>query len=130
MNPDPESWVYFGEQTFEEMFIGYLRYAYVDGDSSARQQDGMFAEGERLGLGVPVTADSLVGTMWRSGRFRIRFLADGEVRVGRNMKGSWRIEDDRVIIHIADDDHILRIDGDKLVGDDGPLPNIQRADAT
>ncbi len=130
MNPDPESWVYFGEQTFEEMFIGYLRYAYVDGDSSARQQDGMFAEGERLGLGVPVTADSLVGTMWRSGRFRIRFLADGEVRVGRNMKGSWRIEDDRVIIHIANDDHILRIDGDKLVGDDGPLPNIQRADAT
>lgn len=132
MNPDPESWVYFGEQTFEEMFIGYLRYAYVDGTSGgdARSADGMFAAGERPGLGAPITAESLVETMWRSGRFRIRFLADGEVRVGRGMKGSWRIEDDRVIIHIANDDHVLRIDGDKLIGDDGPLPNIQRPDAT
>lgn len=25
-NPDPESWVYWGDQTFEEMFIGYVSY--------------------------------------------------------------------------------------------------------
>jgi peroxiredoxin len=130
MNPDPESWVYFGEQTFEEMFIGYLRYAYVDEESGSRQQDGAITEGERSGLGVPITAESIVGTMWRSGRFRIRFLPDGELRVGRGMRGTWRIEGDHVIIHVANDDHTLRIEEDRLIGDDGPLPNIGTIEAT
>jgi hypothetical protein len=130
MNPDPESWVYFGEQTFEEMFIGYLRYAYVDEESGSRQQDGAITEGERSGLGVPITAESIVGTMWRSGRFRIQFLPDGELRVGRGMRGTWRIEGDHVIIHVANDDHTLRIEEDRLIGDDGPLPNIGTIEAT
>ena len=25
-NPDPGTWVYFGDQTYDEMFIGYLNY--------------------------------------------------------------------------------------------------------
>jgi hypothetical protein len=129
MNPDPENWVYFGEQTFEEMFIGYLRYAHVNADDASKHLDGMYAEGERPGLGAPVTSDSIVGTTWRSGRFKIRFLADGEVRVGRGMKGTWRIEGDRLLVHVANEDHVLRIDGDQLVGEDGPLPNIPASEA-
>jgi len=124
MNPDPERTVYFGEQTFEEMFIGYLRYAHVDDDDVSDHDDGLYAANERPGLGIPVTAESIVGTTWRSGRFRIQFLADGEVRVGRRMKGNWRIDGENLVVHVANDDHVLQIQGDQLIGGDGPLPNI------
>ena len=130
MNPDPDNWVHFGEQTFEEMFIGYLRYAHVNEDDTAAHADGMYAANQRTGLGVPVTAESLVGTTWQSGRFKIQFLADGEVRVGRGMKGNWRIEGDRLIVHVGNDDHVLQIQGDQLIGGDGPLPNIGANEAS
>ncbi len=130
MNPDPDKWVYFGEQTFEEMFIGYFRYAHVDEDDVSQHADGIIAENERPGLGVPVTAESIVGTTWRSGRFRIQFLADGEVRVGRRMKGTWSMDGTKLVIHVANDDHVLQIKGDQLVGGDGPLPNIAPAEAS
>ena len=35
-NPDPTSWVRYGEQTFEEMLFGYFLYRDLDEITSAR----------------------------------------------------------------------------------------------
>jgi hypothetical protein len=42
-NPDPTTWVYYGEQTYEEMLFGYFLYRDLDELTTARTD----AEGAR-----------------------------------------------------------------------------------
>ncbi|MFA6242192.1 MAG: redoxin family protein [Candidatus Hydrogenedentales bacterium] len=111
-NPDPSVWVGFGEQTFEEMFIGYMGYSYVPGGKEA-----VLAYG--LGAGKTVTPESLVNTEWRWGRFRIRFLEGGVFSAGERARGTWAIQDGQVLLKAGDREFTLTIKDDSLLGRDG-----------
>ena len=39
-NPDPKTWVYFGEQSFEEMLFGYFLYRELDSALAAAEPSG------------------------------------------------------------------------------------------
>ncbi|MCC6487709.1 MAG: redoxin domain-containing protein [Candidatus Hydrogenedentes bacterium] len=130
MNPDSGSWVYFGEQTFEEMFIGYLRYAYAEeGDPFDDPNGPGESRGILAGLGQPITAESLPGTAWRAGRFKLRFKRDGVLHVGRATTGTWAIEGAQLRLLVAGETHVLRVEGDRLVSKDGPLALLERRPA-
>lgn len=116
-NPDPNRTVYFGDQTFDEMFIGYIGYALKD---KGLAQEHETASGT-TNMGVPITSETLVNTVWQTGRFKLFFFAGGEMRVGKMMKGTWRIDGDKLIIHVGREDHYVQIDGDQLLTDDGPM---------
>ncbi|GMU92950.1 MAG: hypothetical protein AMXMBFR4_20080 [Candidatus Hydrogenedentota bacterium] len=117
-NPDPNRWIYFGEQSFEEMFIGYMGYAYVDPNAA---DTAIAAAGIVTNMGAPITAENLPGTVWRIGRFKLSFFENGEMRVGKTWKGTWKIEGDRLLIHVANEDHVIFIRADQLHSEDGPL---------
>jgi hypothetical protein len=116
-NPDPDRTVYFGDQTFDEMFIGYMGYAL--------KEKGLAQEYETAtavtNMGTPITSESLAGTVWQTGRFKLFFFADGEMRVGKMMQGTWRVEGNNLIIRVGREDHYIQISGDQLLTDDGPM---------
>lgn len=111
-NPDPNIQVSFGEQTFEEMFIGYMGYSYVPGGNEASRPTG-------LGPGKTITQDSLANTEWQWGRHRIRFLEGGIVSAGERARGTWAIQDGQVVINVADREFTLTIKDDSLLSRDG-----------
>ncbi|MCC6696525.1 MAG: redoxin domain-containing protein [Candidatus Hydrogenedentes bacterium] len=130
MNPDSERWVYFGEQTFEEMFIGYLRYTYAEEGDPFDDPNGPGESREVLaGLGEPITAESLPGSVWRAGRFKLRFRPDGVLQVGRVMTGTWAIEGEQLRLDVDGETHLLRVEGDHLLSEDGPLALLDRKPA-
>jgi len=114
-NPDPNTWVRFGEQTFEEMFIGYMGYSYVPGGKEAALSYG-------LGAGKTITSETLVNTEWQWGRYRIRFLEGGVLTAGERARGTWAIQDNQVVIKAGNREFRLTVKDDALLdGDGSPL---------
>lgn len=96
-NPDPDSPVRFGEQSHEEMFIGYLSYSqpYAEADFQPRDPnpDGW------AGYGKPLTDETLTGTTWRAGRrFKLRFEADGKLIINDEREGKWKLEGESLTV--------------------------------
>ncbi|MCC6145922.1 MAG: redoxin domain-containing protein, partial [Candidatus Hydrogenedentes bacterium] len=108
LNPDPKQYVRFGEQSFEEMFIGYMM--------TSRPRDDERLQPREAPEGAALTAESLPGTQWRIGRrIVLRFDADGTVWGNDYLKGSWKAEGP--VIHIDSPSFKLELlmDGDDLV---------------
>lgn len=109
-NPDPKDLVRFGDQTFQEMFIGYYEYsAPVEAweERFARRERRMAemkAEFDARNPGVstapPFTAEELVGTTWKEDDWIFSFQAGGELVVNSFIKGVWKIENQRAIIDV------------------------------
>lgn len=123
-NPNPDATVRFGDQTYEEMFIGYLEYA-VDPDAYVKQmerrrdrmkQDRQEFQSARPPVSdePPMTAEELVGTLWEGDKFKFRFLADGNFIVNEIIKGVYRVENNRVYIDVVGEHFELDIIGKGL----------------
>ncbi len=97
-NPDPEQEVYFGEQSFEEMFIGYVQFA-VPRDPKRFTPREIDAE-EFVGLGEKITPESIVGMQFRIRRqLIVEFKADGKVEsLDGSVKGKYKFNGDHEII--------------------------------
>jgi len=89
-NPNPDSVVRFGEQSFEEMFIGYIACA-VEADPE-RYRPREVEEGE--GDGIRLNEETLIGTKWRVFQnIELEFKPDGELAINDGMiRGSWSLE--------------------------------------
>lgn len=114
MNPDPDATVRFGEQSFEEMFIGYLGYTLP---STATVREPLPAERiARMGMGEPITAENLVGTTWRLGdRVELRFLDEGRVIANNMLPGTWELINTRLLVQNAMRPIELAVVGDELI---------------
>ncbi|NUM53095.1 MAG: redoxin domain-containing protein [Candidatus Hydrogenedentes bacterium] len=115
-NPDPNRAVYFGEQSWDEMFVGYIGYAYVDAEAAPVQ-----TVASNIHFGKPVTAENLVGTFWRIGRWKLNFQENGVLRVGRTFKGTWQHTGNGLHLRVAGDEFDLEIQDDTILSEDGPL---------
>jgi hypothetical protein len=123
-NPNPDATVRFGDQTYEEMFIGYLEFA-VDPDKYVRmqekrrermQQDRQEFQSAQpvVSSDPPLTPEELLGTLWEADQFKFRFLADGVFVVNELIKGVYRIENNRVYIDVVGEHFELDIIGKGL----------------
>lgn len=109
-NPDPTDTVRFGDQTFQEMFIGYYEYsAPVEVFERAfrqreRHMAKMKAEFDATNPGVssgpPFTLEELIGTTWRDDKWTFSFKENNEILVNSFIKGEWKLENNRVIIDV------------------------------
>lgn len=99
-NPEPEQWVGFGEQSFEEMFIGYVKYA-VPVDPALYSPREIKAE-DFIGLGEAITEESIVGMQFRIRRnIVMEFKEDGKVESADGaIKGKYRfIAPNRLVVN-------------------------------
>jgi thiol-disulfide isomerase/thioredoxin len=86
-NPDPSQTVDFGEQSWEEMFIGYIKMA-VERNPERYTPRPVTRE-----MGEPLTKENLVGSSWRFGRnIRVRLEADGVAYLNGFVKGAWQLD--------------------------------------
>lgn len=126
-NPDPNDTVRFGDQTFQEMFIGYYEYSAPVETWERRfrhrekRMTEMKAEFDAAHPGVssgpPMTNEQLIGTTWKDNRFMFTFKAEGEFLVNSLIKGQWKRVNDRVIIDVAGEHFELDILGQGLFYD-------------
>lgn len=126
-NPDPKDTVRFGDQTFQEMFIGYYEYSAPVEVWERRFQyrekrmTEMKAEYDAKNPGAsdgpPMTNEQLIGTTWKDNRFIFTFKAEGEFLVNSIIKGQWKRVNDRVIIDVAGSHFELDILGQGLFYD-------------
>jgi hypothetical protein len=124
-NPDPTQTVHFGDQTYDEMFIGYM-------DISARPEVfHQIAEAKNTGREqrlerfkqqhpeylreAPYTAEELEGSYWQGGDWKFRFNPEGVILVNGIIKGQWKIENNRVVIDVVGSHFELDIVGKHLV---------------
>jgi hypothetical protein len=108
LNPEPEAYVRFGEQSYEEMFIGYMMISTPRDDEKLKPREVL--------AGDLVTAESLPGTRWRITReIVLRFEDDGSVWGNDFLKGTWKVEGP--VVHIDSPSFKLELlmDGDDLV---------------
>lgn len=122
-NPDPRAWVGFGEQSFQEMFIGYLQYSVPRDDE--RFQPREVDASDILGYREPVSADSLVGTSWRQGGWTFHFEDEGVVRVNNLIEGTWTLEGTRLRLEAATSRFDLGVVGDRLFVRTSELRRVQ-----
>jgi peroxiredoxin len=109
-NPDPSKTVYFGEQSWEEMFIGYVKYV-TDLDPERYQPRPVTRE-----IGPTLTAENLVGTTWRIGRrYTIYLDTDGVARMNGIIKGAWKVDGPMVHLRGAGQDISVLMRGDQLL---------------
>ncbi len=120
LNPDPTKNVYFGEQSWDEMFVGYIGYTYVRPDDTP-----IVAKVGNVHLGKPLTVENLINTRWKIGKWTLKFEADNVLRVGKLMKGSWEHQGNKLYLRVAGDDFDLEIKDDTLLSDDGPLEFLE-----
>jgi peroxiredoxin len=113
LNPNPDAQVTFGEQSWEEMFIGYLGYT-IPADATDRTP--LPAEQTaQMGLGKPITEESLGGTTWRVGRqFELEFKVGGDMLANGQLPGRWRIENNVIYLESAFRNFELPIVGDEI----------------
>jgi hypothetical protein len=97
-NPNPGQLVYFGEQSFEEMFIGYVQFA-VPLDAK-RYKPREINEEDYVGLGEKITPESIVGMQFRIRRnLVVEFKEDGRVESSDGtVKGKYRFENNNTAI--------------------------------
>lgn len=112
-NPDPTATVTFGDQTWEEMFIGYmwLSAPVEDFERSAERRKRHFEKRAKERAEAPVeiettgpalTPETLIGTLWREDQFKFRFLADGVFLVNESIKGKYTIDENyHVVIDVV-----------------------------
>ena len=107
-NPDPTKTVYFGEQSFDEMFIGYLMHSkpYDREEFTARTNSN-----EPSG---PITEAALIGTKWDVDAGRpLRFLKDGILKLAI-YKGTWEMKTHHIVATLSGETYILEIVGEDL----------------
>lgn len=77
-NPNPDQFVPFGEQSFQEMFIGYVQFATQRNPDDYVPQE--LTPEQRIGVGVPITPENIVGMKFRIvEELRVEFMPDGKV---------------------------------------------------
>jgi len=111
-NPDPANWVGFGEQSFQEMFIGYLMFSQPL--ESERYQPLDINTEEILGYGEPITEENLGGTAWSRGGFNFEFNEDGTLTVNGFIPGTWSIHGTQLRLEAPGSTFDLGIVGDRL----------------
>ncbi|MDZ4860993.1 MAG: redoxin family protein [Candidatus Hydrogenedentes bacterium] len=115
-NPDPSKWVYFGEQSWEEMFVGYIGYVNATADPETKTVTAALTN-----FGKPITEASILNSYWKIGRWRLNFQENGVLQVGRSFKGTWKFDGDKIHLKVAGDEFDLEIKDDTLLSEDGPL---------
>lgn len=105
-NPDPSKNVRWGDQSWEEMFIGFLTYAPLSGtdmDLAPKTFEG------------PVTAETIVGSEWRFARFTLYFDEGGTLLVNNSLNGTWEFTGDNSIhVSVAGRDMDLTVEGSDI----------------
>lgn len=132
-NPDPGDEVYFGEQSYEEMFIGYIAATEpVDREKyAARAVD----PAQFLGGGAPLTADTLVGTRWQFEdwdpgetepyRAELALHRFGIATID-GIPGTWKLDQGTVTVGIPFDDPFpLTLVNDELFWTGLPLKRLK-----
>ncbi len=109
-NPDPNAQVEFGEQSYEEMFIGYM--AVTEPNAADKYAARAVDATQFVGDGTPLTADTLVGTRWLfvdedegEDPYEVELALHrfGIAMVG-GIPGSWKLADGTVTIGVPFDD--------------------------
>lgn len=126
-NPDPTKPVEFGEQSYEEMFIGYIALleAATDDKYKAREVSAK----DYVGLGQKLDGNNLAGTRWRfqdrQDSVELSLHAFGLASVG-GFPSRWRYQDGTVIVTPAFDDPFpLSVVGDELLWTGNPLKRLE-----
>lgn len=124
-NPDPTKTVYFGDQTYDEMFIGYMdvsappevfrKMAENHNASDAKRLEKFKLDHPDYLKEEPFTAQELEGTYWQGGDWKFRYQPDGVLLVNGLIKGKWKIENNRVVIDVVGSHFELDIVGKHLV---------------
>jgi len=127
-NPDPDASVTFGEQSFEEMFIGYVCYSqpYRAEDYQPRDAnpDGW------AGFGKPLTSETLAGTTWTVGnRFQLRFEAGGKVTANDQFSGEWELTGETLQLKMPNREFSLEVVNDELFMRGRPLTRVPEGTA-
>ncbi len=121
-NPDPSDTVGFGDQTFEEMFIGYMTYSVPVGRIEEALERWRVRREKRMAemkartateaQGPTLNAESLIGTIWSGGQFRLHFQPENVLLVNGTIKGRYTItEKNQVIIDVVGEHFELDIVG-------------------
>jgi len=125
-NPNPDATVRFGEQSWEEMFIGYVKYAVARDDEFYAPRE--VEEGEGL------DAETLAGTQWRIGRGMLLLLnEDGSVNIRGQNVGQWKVVGNVVEVEGLGRRMQMLIQGSELLFNGRPvrqvLPGEEEEDA-
>jgi len=122
-NPNPEDRVRFGEQSYEEMFIGYVASSVPYQQENFIPRDANPDKWE--GYGKQITASTLAGTSWKLGRrLKIHFSEDGKLKFNGFYPGTWNLEEQSVHIKSGRREINLDIRLDELVLRGRPLRRI------
>lgn len=123
-NPDPNAEVHFGDQTWEEMFIGYYWCAVPQKAYQARlerrkrhleEARARFREEHPEAFeGPPLTEESILNTLWREDEWKFRFKPEGVLLVNDLIKGVWKMENQKVIIDVVGSHFELDVIGNGL----------------
>jgi hypothetical protein len=128
-NPDSTATVSFGQQSFEEMFIGYLSYSQPYNVDDFKPRDPN--PDKWVGYGKPLTPETLTGTTWQIGRrFKLRFEADGKLVINDEGEGTWSLEGEHLELKTAIRDVTVDVVVDELYLDERPLMRIPAGAAT
>lgn len=123
-NPNPNAWVFFGEQSFEEMFIGYVAYGRPMREErfTPREVD----PAEYVGFGAVLDATTIVGTKWQVTRqIAIEFQPDGVAVANGSIKGKWTLVNNDIFIESGFENLWLSIVGDELLMRGRPMKRLQ-----
>lgn len=127
-NPDPTSTVRFGEQSFEEMFIGYLHYSidpaepqlpFSERPRPAVQETDAAPEAGTPAEFPPLTPDGLPNTTWTIIDYRLRFEPEGRVLVNNAVWGEYEVQGNRVAMRVAGGAYQFTIEDGKLIAQGG-----------
>jgi peroxiredoxin len=124
-NPNPEQQVYFGEQSYEEMFIGYMTvsYDYQPGDFAPKEIN----TDDIIGYGIELNEKTLPGSKWRiTRRIVLHFLEEGKITDETGyLKGTWEIDGSTLKIDSPVRNVELSIAGDSLLFRGRPLRRVE-----
>ena len=113
-NPDPDATVHFGDQTEDEMFVGYLMYSFDPRDEPIEPPRRERPEVEGIRTGIPLDENTIVDSVWQVDVYRFHFKADGVLTVSNAVNGTWVMEDGFVHIDVAGRQSTFHIEGDVL----------------
>ena len=124
-NPNPEQMIRFGEQSFQEMFIGYVQYA-TQRDPD-RYQARELEPHETIGMGEMITQDNIVGMKFRIvEELQVEFKPDGKLHTLQGYPmGTYVFETPTQIkTKSLFGEIVLFVVGDELFFDGNPLRRI------
>ncbi|MBI2421250.1 MAG: redoxin domain-containing protein [Candidatus Hydrogenedentes bacterium] len=138
-NPDPSLSVGFGEQSFEEMLIAFMDYAYVtpqvyEKREGAVEEEMWMPENAVLpeGLedsGPAINERTIVSTDWQIGEFKLHFDAGGKLVVNGGIPGAYEMQGNNVLLKVAGQEFYLAIRGSHMFSEGGMLERVQPAPA-